>query len=82
MTVTAGEVREPPVGPGGQAARPCTQLVVRCIPAHPEELHPPLIASRGYLTKTETRVARLPVYLCPLHCPVNAPAPGCPAAAA
>ena len=28
------------------------------------------------------QVVWLPVYLCPLHCPVNAPAPGCPAVSA
>ena len=41
--VTAGKVREPPAGPGGQAARPCIQIAVRCIRAHPLELHPLLI---------------------------------------
>ena len=30
----------------------------------------------------ETRLAWLPVYFCPLRCPINAPAPGCLAAAA
>ena len=42
MAVAAGEVRGPPAGPGGRAARPCIRIAVRCIPAHPdhEELHP------------------------------------------
>ena len=35
MTVTAGKVRGPLAGPRGQAARPCIQRVVCCIPAHP-----------------------------------------------
>ena len=34
MAVTAGKVREPLAGPGGQVARPRIQLVVRCIPAY------------------------------------------------
>ena len=33
------------------------------------------IADRGYLTVIETQVVWLPVYFCPLHCPVNTPAP-------
>ena len=37
---------------------------------------------RGYLKMLETQVVWLPVYLCPLHCPVNAPAPDCLAVAA
>ena len=35
-----------------------------------------------YRFQAGTRVVCLPVYLCPLHCPVNAPAPGCLAVAA
>ena len=45
MEVTAVEVGEPLAGPGVQIARPCVQLVVYCILAHPEELHPLLIDS-------------------------------------
>ena len=45
MEVTAVEVGEPLAGPGVQVARPCVQLVVYCILAHPEELHPLLIDS-------------------------------------
>ena len=40
------------------------------------------IAGRGYLAVVETLVVWLPVYLCPLHCPVTTIAPGCLAAAA
>ena len=47
MAVTAGKVRGPLAGPGGQVARPCIQLklAVRCIPPHPEELHPLLVGA-------------------------------------
>ena len=34
------------------------------------------------MTMLETQVVWLPVYLCPLHCPANAPAPSCLAVAA
>ena len=40
---------------------------------------PIAMAGRGHLAVFEARVICLPVYLCPLHCPVmiNAPAPDC-----